>query len=147
MDVYDVANDIQLIDNLVRIGLPELFTYGKSNISKALRFTKKFLVSVISTWAHDQSHYYPASLMVYMTYCACDELFDDSEPVIKEIQSILVPDGSVLIENICICNTIFTPLNINEPRDLYQKIKQAMPQVTNSLLCLPLFLKISGVGK
>ncbi|HEC34498.1 MAG TPA: VWA domain-containing protein [Chloroflexi bacterium] len=107
--VYDVYGGIKTIDEIVRMGPPELTTLRTTETAKAFRQAKRLLEREMSRLEDC-----PAPLICHLTdgeYTGADP-----EPIVREIMQMRNPDGHVLVENIFISDRLLA-----EPiGDVYQ---------------------------
>lgn len=107
--VYDLLDGIKTVDQVARMGFPELSTQRTTDTARAFAQVEKLLERELP--GLDAC---PAPLICHMT----DGEFtgDDPEPFTNRIMAMEVPDGNVLIENIYISDTIIdqTIPNIRE---------------------------------
>lgn len=107
--VYDMLDGIKTVDQVARMGFPDLPVQRTTNSALAFSEVEKFLQRELPRLADC-----PAPLICHMT----DGEFtgDDPEPVAKRILNMEVPDGKVLIENIYISDVI-TDEEVVDPRE------------------------------
>jgi len=97
--VYDVADGVKTIDQVARLGVPELKTLRTTDTAEAFRQARKLLESELS---HLRGC--PAPLVCHMT--DGEYTGEDPEPVVREIMQMTTDDGAVLVENIFISDKI-----------------------------------------
>lgn len=103
--VYDLLGGVKPISEIVKLGVPELKPLRWTNTSLAFTAAEKILKREIPSMGDC-----PAPLLCHVTDGEYNG--DDPEPVAKRIMEMGVPDGSVLIENIFISDTVLkTPIN------------------------------------
>lgn len=97
--VYDLLDGIKPVDQVARLGVPELSPMRMTETAKAFAQAEKLLRSELPALRHC-----PAPLVCHMT----DGEFtgDDPEPIVRRIMQMAVPDGNVLVENIFISEKI-----------------------------------------
>ena len=115
-DVYDVFGGIKTIDEIARIGVPELSTMNLTNTAAAFEAAARLLEKELpiiqaaddeelARNASDPS-LHPAPLVCHMTDGEYNTT--DPEPIARRIMQMPVPDGNVLIENIFISDSILS---------------------------------------
>ncbi len=97
--VYDVADGVKTIDQIARLGIPELKTLRTTNTAEAFRKAKDLLSKELP-----RLRGCPAPLVCHMT--DGEYTGDDPEPVVREIMQMTTDDGAVLVENIFISDKI-----------------------------------------
>nr|WP_243896000.1 vWA domain-containing protein [Paenibacillus sp. F411] len=108
-DVYDLLNGIKGIDEIAAIGsLPDLTPKRFSDSAKAFLQAERILKAEIPNMQDC-----PAPLVCHMTDGVATG--EDPEPIAKRIMSMSVPDGNVLVENICISDHLLNQ-PVTEPR-------------------------------
>lgn len=96
-EVFDIFDGVKSISDLKDEGVPSLSPQTSTRTAKAFRYVKKLLEDHIQ---YDQNN--PAPLICHITDAEYWDVEDDPLPIIKEIMSLSVPDGNVLVENILI---------------------------------------------
>jgi uncharacterized protein YegL len=91
--VIDLLNGIKTIDELAKIGMPQLTTMEMTDSAAAFEAAEKLLLNEIPNMDE-----HPAPLVCHMT----DGEFNgrDPMPIAQRIMNMSVPDGNVLVENI-----------------------------------------------
>ena len=97
--VYDLTASVKTIDQMVRMGIPELRTIRTTNTAEAFRKAKELLRRELP-----RLRGCPAPLVCHMT--DGEYTGDDPEPVVREIMQMTTDDGPVLVENIFISDRI-----------------------------------------
>lgn len=93
-EVIDILGGIKSIDEVAQMGVPDLSTLSTTDSAKAFKKAEE----VLSQEIPNLSDSHPAPLVCHMT----DGEFTgaDPEPIAKNIMSMSVADGNVLLENI-----------------------------------------------
>lgn len=104
--VYDILDGVRSIDEL-KDGIPELATLRTTQTSRAFVAAERLLRQ---EWSKLRTG--PAPLICHLT--DGEYTGDDPEPVARNIQGMLLPDGPVLVENIYICEDVLTE-EIDDP--------------------------------
>lgn len=106
--VYDLLGGIKSIEEVAKLGVPELSPQRLTATAKAFQQAEKILKEQLPSLQDC-----PAPLICHMT----DGEFtgDNPEPVVKRIMEMSVPDGNVLVENIFISDNI-----LNETIENYE---------------------------
>lgn len=97
--VYDLLDGIKGVDQIARLGVPELSTMRNTDTARAFAQAEKLLQQELPNLTHC-----PAPLVCHMTdgeYTGADP-----EPIVRRIMAMHVPDGNVLVENIFISDRI-----------------------------------------
>jgi hypothetical protein len=97
--VYDVLGGVETIKNLAQKGIPTLTPQRSTNTAAAFEVVERLLQQELPTMQNC-----PAPLVCHMTdgeYNGNDPL-----PIVKRIMQMHVPDGSVLVENIFISDSL-----------------------------------------
>ncbi len=91
--VIDLLGGIKTIDELAKIGMPQLTTMDMTNSASAFSAAESLLIAELPNM---QNH--PAPLVCHMT----DGEYNggDPMPIAHRIMNMSVPDGNVLVENI-----------------------------------------------
>jgi len=105
--IYDLLDGIKTVDQVARLGVPELSPMRSTDTAKAFLQAEKLLQAELPNL---QSC--PAPLVCHMT--DGEYTGDDPEPVVRRIMQMAVPDGHVLVENIFISDRIL-PGAITDP--------------------------------
>ncbi len=105
--VYDLLDGIKPIDQVARLGVPDLGLYRTTDTAKAFAWAEKLVRAELPNL---QSC--PAPLICHMT--DGEYTGQDPEPIVRRIMQIAVPDGHVLVENIFISDKIL-PRPIADP--------------------------------
>jgi hypothetical protein len=100
-DVYDILPGIQTIDIVAKKGIPKLEPFNRRDTTKGLKIVKNILEQEIKSYNKHQ----PAPLVIHMTAGESTSA-DDPEPVVREIQNIVVEDGCVLLANLFISDDL-----------------------------------------
>ena len=100
-DVYDVLSGVKPIDVVAKMGIPKLEPLNRSDTTKGFRYVKKIIEQEKSLLAPAS----PAPLVIHLTDGELTSR-EDPEPVVREIQQIMVPDGNVLVENVFISDEL-----------------------------------------
>ncbi|MBT9586764.1 VWA domain-containing protein [bacterium] len=104
--VYDILDGVRSIEEL-KDGFPELTTLRTTQTSKAFVAAERLLRQ---EWAKLRQG--PAPLICHLT--DGEYTGDDPEPVARNLQAMLLPDGAALVENIYISDDIL-PEAIEDP--------------------------------
>jgi len=97
--VYDLLDGIKTVDQVARLGTPELSPQRTTDTARAFEQAEKLLRAELP-----RLHDCPAPLVCHMTdgeYTGADP-----EPVASRIMQMQVPDGHVLVENIFVSDRI-----------------------------------------
>lgn len=105
-EVWDIFNGIIPIDVLAQRGIPVLNIQNRTNPAMGFKYVKNLIEDEIRTWSSEYQKTTPAPLVVHMTDGELNEISEDPVPIVKEIQSIKVEDGNVLVENIHISKNV-----------------------------------------
>ena len=105
--VYDLLDGIQLIEPVVRLGVPELSPMRTTETAKAFAQAEKLLQTELPNLQDC-----PAPLICHMT--DGENTGEDPMPVVQRIMQMSVPDGHVLVENIFISDKIL-PKSVADP--------------------------------
>lgn len=100
-DVYDLLSGVKTIDFVAKKGYPKLEPLNKTDTTKGFLYVKNLLEQEINSVTQDC----PAPLVIHMTDGEYTSK-DDPEPIVREIQKIMVPDGNVLVENVFISDEL-----------------------------------------
>jgi len=100
--VYDLLDGIKTVDQVAKMGFPELSTQRTTDTARAFAQVEKLLEAELS-----KMDTCPAPLVCHMT--DGEYTGDDPEPYANRIRAMEVPDGNVLIENIFISDVIMDP--------------------------------------
>lgn len=105
--VFDLLDGIKTVDEVAKLGIPELNPMRTTETGKAFAQALKLLQAELPNLRSS-----PAPLVCHMT----DGEFtgSDPEPIAKEIMNLAVPDGNVLVENIFISDKIL-PQPVTDP--------------------------------
>ncbi|MDW8270218.1 MAG: vWA domain-containing protein [Anaerolineae bacterium] len=106
--VYDLLDGIKGVDQIARLGVPELSTMRSTDTARAFAQAEKLLQQELPNLTHC-----PAPLVCHMTdgeYTGADP-----EPIVRRIMAMHVPDGNVLVENIFISDQILGE-SITDPK-------------------------------
>lgn len=109
-DVYDIYEGIRTIDEIDRIGLPDLKIENGTNMAAGFYHVLQLLKKDIASWSAYDRQVRPAPLVVHLTDVEITERFEDPFPITREIREIQVPDGNVLIENIFVTDLFKIPV-------------------------------------
>jgi len=148
--VNDVYNGIKTIDEIIQIGIPNISATRTTNtfgaFTKARELLRKELPKLQRGISGSEDNTYPAPLVCHLTDGEYTKKYGDPEPIAKEIMSMSVPDGHVLIENIYISDTLVTsPIDIKTwsgfssdtlfPENLYARKLLSMSSNAPSSYC------------
>jgi hypothetical protein len=99
--VWDLLNGVQTIDQVVKLGVPDLQPKHYTETAKVFLEAEKLLQRELPRMQDG-----PAPIVCHMT----DGEYNgaDPEPIVQRIMRMGVPDGSVLVENIFISNELLT---------------------------------------
>jgi len=106
--VYDLLDGIKSVDQVARLGVPELSPMRTTETAKAFAQAEKLLQADLPNLQNC-----PAPLVCHMT--DGENTGDDPEPIVRRIMQMSVPDGHVLVENIFISDKIL-PKPVTDPR-------------------------------
>ena len=97
--VYDLLGGIKSIEQVAKLGVPDLSPQRLTDTAKAFEEAEKILAKELPGLQAC-----PAPLICHMT----DGEFtgEDPEPIVQRIRQMSVPDGNVLVENIFISDNI-----------------------------------------
>jgi uncharacterized protein YegL len=98
--VTDLTNGLSDLGDILNQGIPEMKASGSTNTAGAFTHAQEILQRHLPELRQN-----PAPLICHLT----DGMYstDDPSPIIKHIQSLGVDDGTTLIENIFVSDTIF----------------------------------------
>jgi hypothetical protein len=105
--VYDLLNGITTVDQVARLGVPQLSTMQRTDTAKAFAYVENLLAHELPNMREC-----PAPLICHMTDGQYSE--GDPEPIVRRIMQMSVPDGPVLVENIFISDQILAN-STNDP--------------------------------
>lgn len=107
--VFDLLGGIKPVNEVAKMGSPELTPHRTTETAKAFKQAEKLLQAEIPNMQHC-----PAPIICHMTD---GENTGDEDPeiVARRIMQMSVPDGNVLIENIFISDNIL-PNSITDPK-------------------------------
>jgi hypothetical protein len=91
--VIDLLGGIKTIEELAKMGVPKLTTLDMTDTAAAFLEAERLLTAELPKM---EDH--PAPLICHMT--DGDYNGSDPEPIARRIQTLAVPDGNILIENI-----------------------------------------------
>lgn len=99
--VYDLLDGVKSVDQVARMGVPDLEPLRSTETAQAFAVAEKLLQQELP-----QLNACPAPLICHMT----DGEFTgaDPEPIVRRIMNMRVPDGHVLVENIFISDQILS---------------------------------------
>jgi len=99
--VYDLLEGVKTIDQVVKLGMPELSTMRSTDTARAFSFVEKLLQKELPNIESC-----PAPLVCHMT----DGEFTgaDPDPIVRRILQMKNADGNVLVENIFISDKILS---------------------------------------
>ncbi len=97
--VYDLLDGIKTVDQVVRLGVPQLAMMGSTDTARAFDQVERLLRRELAIERHE-----PAPLVCHMT--DGDYTGDDPEPIARRIMETRTADGRVLLENIFISDRI-----------------------------------------
>jgi hypothetical protein len=97
--VYDLLDGVMTVDQVVRLGVPQLSLLGSSDAARAFDQVEKLLQRELPLL-----HQSPAPLVCHMT--DGDFTGDDPEGIVRRIMQMGTADGNVLVENIFISDRI-----------------------------------------
>lgn len=106
--VYDLLDGIKSVDQVARLGVPELSPMRTTETVKAFAQAEKLLQAELPNLQNC-----PAPLICHMT--DGENTGDDPEAIVRRIMQMSVPDGHVLVENIFISDKIL-PKPVTDPR-------------------------------
>ncbi len=108
-NVYDLIGGIQSIDRLANLDVPQFQTDTLTDTAMGFRRVLEVLQANLSRYANS-----PAPLICHLT----DGEFngEDPSPIVKQIRSLRVNDGSVLVENIFINDKVMISGGIGDLR-------------------------------
>ena len=100
-DVWDILGSVKTVSEVAQYGVPELTPASVTNTAAGFAQVKRLLQSELPVMQNC-----PAPLVCHMT----DGEYTGNDPtsIVKEIMSMKVPDGNVLVENIFISNDILS---------------------------------------
>jgi hypothetical protein len=93
--VYDVLGGVRTIDEVARWGVPDLKPLRTTETAQGFAQAERLLLAEIPHMLNC-----PAPLVCHMTDGEYTGV--DPEPIVRDIKSLSVPDGGVLVENIFI---------------------------------------------
>ena len=114
--IKDVYGGAKSIGEIMQIGIPNISANFRTNTKGAFEAAQKLLGTELPKLqdARTGSREFPAPLVCHLTDGEFSEDHGDPEPIVKEIMSLRVPDGRVLVENIYISDA---PVTL--PNDLH----------------------------
>lgn len=91
--VIDLLGGIKPIDELAKLGVPQLTTLDKTDTARAFSWIKKLLTTELPKYAEC-----PAPIVLHIT----DGGFNGNDPIpiVEDIRNMSTPDGNVLIANV-----------------------------------------------
>ena len=105
--VYDLLDGIKPVDQVARLGVPELSPLRTTETAKAFAQAEKLLQAELPNLREC-----PAPLICHMT--DGENTGEDPEPIVRRMMRMSVPDGHVLVENIFISDKIL-PKPVTDP--------------------------------
>ncbi|MCC6313478.1 MAG: VWA domain-containing protein [Thermomicrobiales bacterium] len=118
--VYDLLDGVKTVDQVVRLGVPQLTMLAGTDTARAFEHVERLLRRELSA-----ERYEPAPLVCHMT--DGDYTGDDPAPIARRIMEMRSGDGNVLIENIFISDRIL-PDQIPNPKQ-WSGIQRATPLI------------------
>jgi hypothetical protein len=106
--VYDLLDGVKPVNQVVRLGRPELSPLRTTETAKAFTKAEKLLRAELPSLRSC-----PAPLVCHMT--DGENTGEDPEPIARCIMKMAVPDGHVLVENIFISDKVLSK-PITDPR-------------------------------
>ena len=97
------------IDEIMVDDIPEFETQTATDPANAFRAAKLVIEDEISTWSDYYLEKCPAPMVIHITDAELKEEFEDPTIAAKELMSVQVPDGKVLVNNIFISRYIKPP--------------------------------------
>jgi hypothetical protein len=97
--VYDLLDGIKSVNQVARLGMPELSPMRTTETAKAFAQAENLLKAELANLQDC-----PAPLVCNMT--DGENTGDDPKPIVQRIMQMAVPDGHVLVENIFISDKI-----------------------------------------
>jgi hypothetical protein len=97
--VYDLLDGIKTVDQVARLGVPDLSPMRTTETARAFEQVEKI---VLAELPHRQDS--PAPLICHMT--DGEYTGEDPEPIVRRLMAMTVPDGNVLVENIFISDRL-----------------------------------------
>lgn len=107
--VYDILGGVKPIDQVARMGVPELDTRRTTETARGFIQVERILKEELPN-----AREWPAPLVCHMT--DGENTGDNPEPIVKRIMAMSVPDGSVLVENIFMSDRVLSQ-PIDRPHD------------------------------
>lgn len=104
--VYDVLGGFKPITEVAKNEVPAFKPQSTTNTAACFKRIKDLILNEITATPDDIKKDLPPPLVIHITDAEFFEIQEDFVPVMKEIQSIAVPDGNVLIEHIYISDQI-----------------------------------------
>lgn len=105
-DVYDIYGGVKAIDDVANLGIPEMSPQNRTNMTAAFQFARDLIHKQVKQWNSADHANRPAPLIVHMTDAELKETFGNPMPYVDEIKSVQTGDGTVLVENIFISDTL-----------------------------------------
>jgi hypothetical protein len=103
--VYDLLDGIKTVDQIAKMGFPELSAQRTTDTARAFVQVEKLLETELGRLDNC-----PAPLVCHMT--DGEYTGEDPEPIAQRIKAMQVADGNVLVENIFISDVILErPIN------------------------------------
>jgi len=99
----------KLIDEIVPDDIPEFVPQTATDPANAFRAAKILIEEEISTWNETYLEKCPAPMVIHISDAEITEGFEDPTEAARELMSVQVPDGNVLITNIYISEWIKPP--------------------------------------
>lgn len=100
-EVYDLLGGIKSVEQVAKLGVPELDVVRATDTAKAFQQVEAKLETELPKMSHC-----PAPLVCHLT--DGEYTGDDPEPIAKRIMSMKVPDGNVLLENVFISDRVLS---------------------------------------
>ena len=107
--VYDILGGVMTIDQVAKLGVPELSTMKATDTKLAFEQVEYLLKTELSNLNNC-----PAPLVCHMT--DGEYTGDNPEPVVRRIMQMKNSDGNVLVENIFISENILSESNVDPSR-------------------------------
>lgn len=106
--VYDLLDGIKPVDQVARLGVPQLSPMRTTETAKAFAQAERLLRAELPSLQNC-----PGPLVCHMT--DGENTGEDPEPIVRRIMQMAVPDGHVLVENIFISDRVLSK-PIADPR-------------------------------
>lgn len=99
--VYDLLDGVKTVEQVARLGVPDLSPMRTTEAAKAFAQAEKLLQSELPNLRNG-----PAPLVCHMT--DSEYTGADPKPIVQRIMQMAVPDGNVLVENIFISDKVLS---------------------------------------